>query len=562
MLSDTMMLGGGRKAAYPIENSLLFRGTQYLSWTPGVAGNLTTWTFSAWVRRNRLGARQTVFSASADAYGWDVHTVNFAENDTLNFGVAEGTAMAVGETESVFRDPSAWLHVVAVFDTTNPLDGERMQLHVNGMRMSVKKAQSSSAVWPVAKDKPGFINRLNKGHDIGRLAYWPDNQYFAELQIADVRFVDGLALAPTEFGELDRFTGSWRPKKFTHLDTGANSFHLGSAWNAASLGADASGKGNNWKPFSFAATDVVKDSPTNVYATLNPLVAIPSKAAVSNGGLGYKDPNAAYSGVPATLALPSSGIWQAEMTLGQATNSSCAYALGVCREGLDLTAIYRTGFWKISISSGVLAVDGAQARFDHSNSGNTDAANIVAGAKDEVFGMVVDMDSGHAWVGRGGAWYGADGQQNGNPQSGANPTFTIDVSQRLFWFAQAGYVTAPAIYNFGQRPFAHPVARAKGLCTANLPATTGVTSGSFSGNANADGPCVFTGAVPFTLEIKEHPVSWGVHADKLATGFKIRTADALYNGSGTCGWKATYATPPKPTVGPKGRAPANAQRNP
>ncbi len=558
MLSDSMMLGGGRKAAYPLENSLLFRGGQYLSRTPGVVGNLTTWTFSAWVRRNRVGARQTVFSASVDSRGWDLHSVHFGADDKLIFAIAVDAGVAGCATAKVFRDPTAWLHIVAVFDSTNVRSADGMRLYVNGEPMTVSQAVGSSRTWPIARNTEGFINR-KIGHDIGRTAYLPD--YYAALQMTDVYFVDGRALPPEAFGETDAFTGSWRPKKVTSLEYGANGFHLGNPWSATSLGADASGKGNNWTAYNFLAADVVKDSPTNVYATLNPLVAKPDSAAVSNGALGYKESGAIYSGVPATLVLPSLGIWQAEMTLGQATNSSCAYALGVCREGLDLTAIYRTGFWKISISSGVLVVDGAQARFNYTNAGNTTAGNTNPGAKDEVFGMVVDMDSGHAWVGRGGVWYGADGQQNGDPQSGANPTFTIDVSQRLFWFAQASYVTAPAIYNFGQRPFAYPVARAKGLCTANLPASTGVTSGSFTGNANADGPCVFTGAVPLTLRVNGNAVTWGTHADKLATGFKLRTAATAYNASGTNTWVATYATPQKPTVGPKRRAPANAQAN-
>jgi hypothetical protein len=115
--------------------------------------------------------------------------------------------------------------------------------------------------------------------------------------------------------------------------------------------------------------------------------------------------------------------------------------------------------------------------------------------------------------------------------------------------------------NFGQRAFAHtPPSGFKALCTANLPTTTGVTSGSFAGNVNADGPCVYTGAVPLTLAINGNAVTWATHADKLATGFKVRTSSASYNSTGTNTWAATYSTPQKPTVG-RNKVPSNAQGN-
>lgn len=125
------------------------------------------------------------------------------------------------------------------------------------------------------------------------------------------------------------------------------------------------------------------------------------------------------------------------------------------------------------------------------------------------------------------------------------------------------YVTgASSTTNFGASSFLRtPSTGFNSLCTDKMDVTTGVTSGSFIGNASSDGPCVWTGAPPATLTIDGNAVTWGTHADKLAGGFKIRTASSPYNDAATNNWTATYETPQKPFVG-SNKVPGKAQGNP
>lgn len=58
-------------------------------------------------------------------------------------------------------------------------------------------------------------------------------------------------------------------------------------------------------------------------------------------------------------------------------------------------------------------------------------------------------------------------------------------------------------------------------------------SGSFTGNANADGPVIALGYNPESLTIDSSAVTFGTDADRLALGTKIRTASSPYNDSGT-----------------------------
>src|SRR4051812_22114102 len=93
MLSDNMMLGGsGRKAAYSMTNSLLFRGTQYLSRTPSVAGDGKTFTLSMWVRRTSFAQADGDFLFMAGSNTNDALYVLFGPSDTLNVSSTIGNA--------------------------------------------------------------------------------------------------------------------------------------------------------------------------------------------------------------------------------------------------------------------------------------------------------------------------------------------------------------------------------------------------------------------------------------------------------------------------------------
>ena len=123
----------------------------------------------------------------------------------------------------------------------------------------------------------------------------------------------------------------------------------------------------------------------------------------------------------------------------------------------------------------------------------------------------------------------------------------------LTWTPPAAFPAAAGDYNFGQRPFTG-VPSADTLCAENFPADAVTLSGSFTGNANANGPFVWLGGVPLAMTINGYNVTWGTEADKLAGGFKLRSAAATHNAAGTNNFTVTVA-------GEKFKY-ANAQVNP
>lgn len=112
-------------------------------------------------------------------------------------------------------------------------------------------------------------------------------------------------------------------------------------------------------------------------------------------------------------------------------------------------------------------------------------------------------------------------------------------------------------YNFGQSAWSDtgPTGSEKVLSTANFTDTTITTSGSFTGNASADGPFIYLNGVPTAMTINGNSVTFATHADKLANGFKVRTSSSSYNASGSNSYSIS-------TTGAAFADNANAQGNP
>ena len=112
---------------YQIAKSLRFRSSAsaYLNRTPGSAGNRQTWTYSAWVKRGQLGQSHGIIAATT---GTQI-SLGFNSSDQF-FLTISGVGNA--NTSAVFRDPSAWYHVVIKFDTTQATAANRSRIYVNG----------------------------------------------------------------------------------------------------------------------------------------------------------------------------------------------------------------------------------------------------------------------------------------------------------------------------------------------------------------------------------------------------------------------------------------------
>ncbi len=267
----------GNLAGYNIANAALFNGsTGYLSRTFGSAGG-DTWSFSLWVQKCSIPAAvQFLFSNAIDG-----NVLLFYSDEKLS--VNDGTHKT---TTAVFRDPTAMSHILL---TGN---GTLNKLYVDGELQTLSGAPN--------------ITNINTAVVHTLMRYTSSASYYFNGYVAEVRFVDGQELTPADFGETDAATGNWKAKRYAGT-YGTNGFYLDFS-NSGALGTDASGNGNNWT-VNGTITQVTS-TPTNVYATLNPLDKS-ANVTLSNGNKSVSI-TATASSVRCTQ-LMSSGKWYWEV---------------------------------------------------------------------------------------------------------------------------------------------------------------------------------------------------------------------------------------------------------
>ena len=236
--SGSVIFGRKGVGGYQIERSLRFNDTDSPSLTRTFgSGNARKWTWSCWVKRNKFGGYQTLFGHVSGGSGQ--HYIDFG-SDKIRFTRYVSSNEAALETSAVYRDPSAWYHIVAVWDTENATANHRQRLYVNGVEVT----DFSTRVNP-SQNYDGVLNTAIE-HNIGKVL----SQNYGAFQLADMHFIDGQALAPTEFGETND-DGIWDPKEFTG-SFGTNGFKLDFSTN--SLGQDSSGNSNNFTVNNIEAT--------------------------------------------------------------------------------------------------------------------------------------------------------------------------------------------------------------------------------------------------------------------------------------------------------------------
>ena len=224
-------LGGG---GYKVANSLRFRSSAsaYLNRTPASATNRKTWTWSGWVKLGTLSVTRVLFGAGQNATtGIDF---GFQSDNTFFYSI---NGVGSWSTTAVFRDPSAWYHVVFAFDSTQATQANRSIVYINGVSYSFA---SNGVV-------------LNNNYDVNNNIA----QYFAysgvsgtpqylDGYLAEVNFIDGQALTASSFGSYNT-NGVWQPIKYSG-SFGTNGFYLnfGNTTNTTTIGYDTSGNSNNW----------------------------------------------------------------------------------------------------------------------------------------------------------------------------------------------------------------------------------------------------------------------------------------------------------------------------
>jgi hypothetical protein len=417
-----------------------------------------------------------------------------------------------------FRDPSAWYHWVFVADTTNATEADRIRFYINGERITISGtnliSQDYLTGWNAAVTTTIFD--AADPSDAGNVNF--------EGYLADFYNIDGQALEPTAFGR-ENADGVWVPVAYDGDadDYGVNGFHLtfedpdDIGADSAPIGATGHTAANDFTPSGFELTDdddpdydLMQDSPTQNYATINPLNVT---------GPAF-NPNTLSANLQANLTR-SQADW--------ASTGSISITEPTYFEGTFVThCSIGVAEANVNNNSRCNLVAGSGTAFTQDNMGNQSNVNVgLPGTLSSgTIGCRVDpVNRTVAWTYDGATWSN-------------NITYNA-VDNPVMPYISAG-VAQPSntdlFINFGQQPFIHPVPTGfERLQTQNLPeapiangrdhfqAITGAGQG-----ADSSDPDTIVGAFSSTWTASGD--GWGSRPP--ASAFSTDTSDFLNNNTG------------------------------
>ena len=528
ILNNNPLVGAsGNQGGYNINNSLRFRSSAsaYLNRTFTTPTNGKIWTLSLWLKRGALGSLQSIMTAQS---GGSEDSFAFLSTDTIRIFFSAYSAGGL-ITNAVFRDPSAWYHIVLGVDTTQATASNRVKLYVNGTQQTF-----TGSDYPSQNATPYFNTALT--HYIARYANQTMPTGNFDGYNAETHFIDGSQKAASDFGETDTTTGVWKPKAYTGT-YGTNGFYLKfsdiatTSGSNAGLGKDFSGNSNYWTTNNISVTagttyDAMTDSPTNTsatvanYAVLNPIGGN-SSMTLSNGNLNTSA--TAYSLHRYGTIGVSSGKWYWEVSPTTMSGASNGMLVGISND------IQETG----------ATFNGARGYFSNNGYAYNGTSGTAYGATwttNDIIGMALDLDAGTLVfyknnVSQGTAFTGLTGE----------------------WFPLVRTdATVNSWINFGQRPFSYtPPTGYVALNTYNLPTPTilqgnkymdatlytgnGGTQTVSNGNFQPDFVWIKNRAAAVNHQLHNSNVGWQYGLNSNNTNAEYTDANAI-TGATSTGW--------------------------
>ena len=379
---------------YNVDNSMRLDGTDdHLSLTLSQAGTSNkAFTFSCWIKRSKRNTDvpRLLHMGGTGASPTHYISVRFRDdqNGRLSFYTEAGGAGYTLNTNRLFRDESAWYHIVVAVNSADSTESNRQRMYVNG----VEETSFSSTTAMALNADLGF-------NDSGDVIYLfrkqEDSDHFPGYA-CEVAFIDGQQLAPTAFGEFDEDSPTiWKPKDFKDDVTfGTNGFYL-EFKDSSDLGVDTSGNGNDLNVY---ANNQSTDTCTNNFCTLNDLH---TNTTISEGNLTCVTGTGTSQVAVGTFA-PTQGKWYWEVK----ADDSTALMVGVA----DVTASLADSDYQ------------ASGGYYYYNSGqtynNNNAVNYGDSWSDgDTIGVALDLDNNKIYFSKNGTF-----QNSGDPTSGSTGT--------------------------------------------------------------------------------------------------------------------------------------------
>ena len=430
--------GGGDFYDYQIASSLRgsFAQNSYLHRVAGTPTSTKTMTMSYWVKKYRTtsttGSQQVIFVAGTGgaAYMFWQFKPHFAAEFTGGSNVDDRLT-----TTAAFQDTSAWYHHVLRIDSTQATATNRVRLYVNGVEGTYSNQNVQSGL--AHNEVVSFLNADGVRQSFGGYSGLGHGTTGADLQMAEIVFIDGLSLGPDSFGETKN--GVWKPIDPSGLTFGDNGYHL--KMLAGAIGDDSSGNDNDFTVANFAAHDVLLDSPTfgdssgGNFCTLNPLNPTTNGAVYTEGNLKVSPASnwSTTTYIKGTMHIPRDKKIYFEAS--DAGSNGGLFAVGIARESGVPSGTNVGGAGSVTIYDDSKYVNGTQT-----------SSFVTQASTGDIIQVAVDGSNGKVWLGINNTWAGS-----GDPAAGSNEAgiVTSFATEQLFPVV-AQNSASNLVMNFGQ----------------------------------------------------------------------------------------------------------------
>jgi len=453
-------------SGYEISNSLRFNKADTAVLRKTFSGSPTATqkcTFSFWTKLAdpSVTTQKEIFSAiksgsNEDRFGFHAINNGIHGGFELAFNNGNDGAMYIGtggNTLVRFRDSSAWYHFVIAIDSTQGTASNRVKVYVNGVLNEVDARIDGGAITTdVVLTEDYALAFLTAGaHSIGEnvesAGTTPYDGY-----LADFNFIDGTQLDASYFGETDD-NGVWIPKRYGGAYGNYGFFmefkQTGTGTNASGMGADTSGNTNHFAPVNLAAIDVTTDTPTNNFATINPLANYFNPAALTEGNTRVDFDNGTSTVYNISTIGVASGKWYCEV---KAVDVPSYGEIGIASR----PCIAAGNNDKLTVN---------QYNYGYTAQNGNVKSNNQAGSSygdsftdDDMIGIALDLDNNKLYFSKNGTF-----QNSGDPTTGATGTGAVSIQapsgtiDGVYYFAGGDNKngdTTRMDFNFGNPAFA------------------------------------------------------------------------------------------------------------
>ena len=391
---------------FQITHSCRFNGTAgggHLHRQPANDGSKRIWTLSVWVKRAKFRTvadrEQDIFGAFYASNGSRYSYIAFDHNDRLQiFGGEYDTSSTdqsfYRKTSAVFRDPSAWYHIVWKHDSTDGTASNRDLLYVNGVLQDWSASIGGEFTNLVTgQNEDSYFNTTNSPMRIGEYAASGNMEF--DGYMAEMHWVDGTVYAPTVFGKFDSVHGHWKPITVDGVTYGTNGFHIDFN-DSGNLGNVQDGLLTDFTVVNLDAADQVLDTPTNNFAVMNPLSeqiidgdGNEKVVTFTEGNLKIVTPRTA-TGLTFSSIGVQSGKWYCEVRAGGYDQTGERSMIGVTND--------YSGTFEANTTCGSLTTTRDVSYHGQSGTkftGNEESANAGAAYVDgDIIGVTIDADNG------------------------------------------------------------------------------------------------------------------------------------------------------------------------